>query len=128
MPNGSEISKEEFFEIESFFDEIDNVLNQFKNKHHAILDKNYHNIPSRTLEWGVRIKKSIGINAGLRNRQIVCTLGIIAYIDKADGRYAKSLLIRKYEEVEELKKELNQVLEESFNIVDAWREDDLQKC
>jgi hypothetical protein len=56
MPNGGNHTKEEWREVETFFEKISQTLNQFATRFNLVIDKYYHN----AADWTFRFAHPLG--------------------------------------------------------------------
>ena len=125
MPNGFYGSLEEWQQMEAPFLEIDDALEKFAADRKMEIVKNYHNWPRRELEW-VRddIHRSISILQGEPSE--TCSMGVLAWQDRQDERYAADKWLKRSISWAELTDNLQELLEEAMAILNSWSEKDLK--
>jgi hypothetical protein len=62
MPNGGDHTKQEWREIETFFEKISQTLNQFATKFNLVIDKYYH----EGADWTFRFAHPLGGNGHIQ--------------------------------------------------------------
>ena len=127
MPNGGyEGTLEDWEKIEAPLVEIDPLLAQFAAERKLEVVKNYHNWPQRYLNWVSRdINRSIQIVAADVG-ELRFHIGITAWVDKNGHRYGIDALLRRYEPWQQIRDDLDKLLEEGFTMSESWSEKDLK--
>ena len=127
MPNGFHGSKEQWERLEAPLPTIDNNLRSFAHSKNLDIDKNYHNWPSRSLEWENKgIKRKIQIYLENQNQKTY-NLWLCAYRDKDNTRYWKNEFLKKNVLFSEISGNIEELLKKSFSTVESWTEKDLEK-
>ena len=126
MPNGFYESKEIWDRMEAPLIELDPILEEYANEHDLAIDQNYHNWPSRSLEWsGNDISRKIQIYLGDDNKQIF-NLWIAAWQDHEGKRYWKNDFLKKEVLITEIKPNLRELLDQARTTVNSWQSSDLE--
>ena len=123
MPNGFTGSDEEFLKAELPLKRIDKRLKSFSRKHFMRIVKNYHSWPSRSLEWGMFLRKTIQISLSSLDKY---DFWICSAYDKRGRRYWKNGYLKRYVSFDEIENKLEELLEESKFILDSWKKGDLE--
>lgn len=126
MPNGFDVSREEWEKMEAPLLEVDELLAQFAAERNMQVIKNYHNWPRRHLELvNDRIHRGIQILATDENK-MTFHLGVVAWEDRNDRRYASHRWLKKFTPWHQIKDNLHQLLEEGVKTLESWSENDLK--
>ena len=125
MPNGFFGPQDEWKRMEAPLLEIDEVLTVFGKRHEMRLSKNYHDWPERSLVWGGDVRCLIQIY--LENEKMMTwNVWLCASQDRATGRYWKNQFLRRAVQFQEIRSNLEQLLEEARSIVTSWSERNLE--
>ena len=125
MPNGSDRSSEDWERLESPFKEIDEEITRFANDRNMVVIKNYHNWPSRFIQWlRLDIDRSIQILVADGER-LTFHVSLLAWKDNDGRRYFAHKRLKTHAEWHEIKNNLSSLLQESAQTLDSWSELDL---
>ncbi len=127
MPNGFYGRDEEWKKLEAPLLELDNYLVLFADTKKIQIEKNYHNWPSRALQWETK-----GINRQIQiylenEKQKIYNFWLCAYQDKDNEQFWKNEFLKKSVLLPEIVNSLGELLEKSYDIVNSWAEEDLEK-
>jgi hypothetical protein len=149
MPNGSDLTREEFETLERPLRLLDRTIDEFARQKSAQVNRNYHATPNRHLEWlDDGLTRSILISpvcrrlsptGGYVRRPTVYVFNIVVHRDYTHSEWPVPIvppappMRRKWwhatiVELEELPAdecEFKQLLENAFTMVSAIREDQL---
>jgi hypothetical protein len=128
MPNGGfDGSIEAWEKMEAPLLEVDGLLARFAAERNMQVVKNYHNWPQRYLEWVKDgIHRAIQIVAANESK-MTFHLGVGAWKDRGDQRYGADELLKKFVPWDEIRDNLDQLLEEGFKTLESWSEKDLHR-
>jgi len=116
---------EEWTRMEAPLLEIDDLLAQFAKDRDLKIVTNYHNWPSRSLDWARDgIYRSIQILAA--DKPETYHMGVVAWEDKNNQRYGADKWLRKWVYWGEIRDNLHQLLEEAVATLESWSEKDLK--
>jgi len=126
VPNGFTGSQEDWVCLEAPLQGIDEALSAFARSAGLTVTSNYHNWPSRSLQWS-----SHGLS---RLIQIYLTkpetgtydLWICASEDREHGRFWKQKHLRSAARLEDIKADLADLLREAYETVEAWKSNELE--
>ena len=125
MPNGLDVSDEEFAKLESPLLEIDEILKDFARTNNMRYSKNYHDFPERSLRWGNEIEKLIQIS--LHDIKLLTfDFWICASQDRKSGRYWKHQHLKNNVPIIEIKNNLIHLLNEGRRELDSFSENELK--
>jgi hypothetical protein len=112
--------------MEAPFLRIDAALDSFSTLHNLTRRGNYHNWPERSLIWSSDgIERLIQIY--LEDEKILTVnFWICASEDRGSERFWKHQLLRKAVPVEEIERDLNQLLSYAKETLDTWSGSDLE--
>lgn len=126
MPNGDPVQwKKEFPKIQTFFNKISNVLEQFASSHNLMVEKYYHEGAS----WTFRFRHPRGGQAGIQLLKLSSEeeiVGIGTAWQIAD--YDACTLYSKHTEIEKCSLEESVLLEaltRHLKLVLSWQKEDL---
>ncbi len=114
-------SKEQWEQLEGLLQTIDDNLKSIAQSKNLNIEKNYHNWPSRSLHW-----ESDGINRKIEiylenERQKTYNTCLYSWQDKNNIRYLKKEFLKNIS-FSEMSTNLEKLLEESYNIIESWKE------
>lgn len=127
MPNGFHGSEKKWEALESPLPEIDAALELFSQSKNLNINKNYHNWPNRSLSWesqGINRKIEIYLETGNPKTYNIC---LYSWQDKDGNRYWKKEFLKEKATFSEILNNLQNLLKESYTIVESWSENDLEK-
>ena len=124
MPNGFHGPTEEWQRMEGPLRTIDDLLDAFAERHGMTVTRNDHNWPERSLRWGEAPHRSIHISLA-DEQNLLFGVGICAWEDRSKGRFWKTRTLIESRSLEELRPQLNELLEKAKNEVERWRSRDL---
>jgi hypothetical protein len=125
VPNGLNISPEEFAKLEEPLRRFDARLAKYASQHEMQLSKNYHNIPERSLEWAEdENRKLIQIYLEDSARQTY-NIWICASKDINGERYWKNEYLVKDKSLETIESDLLSLLRSATETLRSWKDDDL---
>jgi hypothetical protein len=125
MPNGFQGSTHDWDRMEAPLLKIDPMLASFANLHHLTKSANYHKWPERSLVWssdGVRKLIQIYLED---EKSLTLNLWISASEDRGSERFWKQQFLRKAVPLQELERDLSQLLSNAKETLDAWSGRDL---
>ena len=125
MPNGFEGKTKVWEKMDDPLIELEIKIIEFGNEKKLKYTKNYHNWPTRSLTWGLFIKRRISISAA-KDSESKYNFTITAWRDTFKKRYIKYEYIKKDVDIVEIKIELPALLERSKKILDTWKKEDLE--
>jgi len=126
MPNGFYGSKHDWDRMEAPFLRIDAALDSFSTLHHLTRRANYHNWPERSLIWSSDgIERFIQIY--LEDEKILtANFWICASEDRGSERFWKRQFLRKAVPIDEIERDLTQLLSYAKETLDTWSGTDLE--
>lgn len=125
MPNGFEGTKEELIKYQAPLLKIDNVLRKFTEDNGLELTMNHHGWPERSLSWGKNIRKLIQIYYEDEKKGIF-NFWICSPQDRGLKRYWKNAFLKKGVPFSEITRNIHDLLQEGFNELESWKEEDLR--
>jgi|SRR5271169_5542478 len=126
MPNGVQGSNHDWNHMEEPLLKLDPVLASFANLHHLTKSANYHNWPERSLVWcSDGIRKLIQVYLA-DEKNLTLNLWISASEDRGAERFWKQQFLRKAVPLQELERDLSQLLSNAKETLDTWSGSDLE--
>lgn len=125
MPNGHNMQPEEFDKLEAPLRRLDVCLSEYASKHGMKLQKNYHNVPERSLTWTEDNEKVIQIYLENANKQTY-HLWICAVKDINGERYWKQEYLMKDQPLAVIESNLSRELDTATNILRSWKDEHLK--
>lgn len=126
MPNGYHGSKEskKWEEMEKPLLEIDEALENFARQHGMTIRKNYHDTVERGLQWNSdEFDRLIQISP---EENSSFDFWVAVTFDENNERYWKNEFLKKSVPWEEIKTNLEQLLDDGFRLAESWGREDLQ--
>jgi hypothetical protein len=125
MPNGFHGSREEWDRMEAPLLALDESLSEFASGRNLQVIKNYHNWPQREIRWtSSGIRRTISILLASESKMTL-HVAVVAAKDKDDDRYLKDYWLKKEASWDEVRNNLQQLLEDGFTLLESWSEKDL---
>jgi len=119
MANGFHGSDDEWQRLESPLRRLDEVLEQFAERHGLALAKNEKNWPDRTFRWGTHPSKLIQVF--LEDSAVPSyTVWASAYDDRSREEYWKHKTLLKAAPIEAIVRQLPQLLSEAMSLAKNW--------
>lgn len=125
MPNGFQGPKEEWDRMEAPLLKLDDAIRRFADDIGATVERNYHGVPGRSIDWEDSISRSIQIYIE-DEAELTYDLWISASQDRKQSRYWKHEFLFRDRKLDEFSDCLEDYLKKGFELVSAWRESDLQ--
>ena len=126
MPNGFQGSSHDWDRMEAPLLKIDPILASFATLHHLSRSATYHSWPERSLSWSSEgIRKLIQIYFQ-DVKGLTLNLWISASEDRGAERFWKQQFLRKAVPLQELERDLSQLLSNAKEKLDAWSGSDLE--
>lgn len=125
MPNGFYGSRERWLEMTKPLRGIDDLLADFAERHGMRIIKDYHNWPSRTLEWGAPVIRHLAVFLAEEHQMLFDVVGV-AWEDRGRERYWRRSVLRSGVPAEQLRRVVLPLLENGREGVSSWRSDDLE--
>ena len=126
MPNGFHGNRKEWEEMEAPLMEIDTVLRNYASQNNMQFSKNYHGIPERSLVWvkdGVRRLIQIFMSD---DKKRTFNWWLCASEDRGKKRFWKNEFLKKEVNFDEIKNNLDNLLEEGYRLLESWQKNDLE--
>jgi hypothetical protein len=127
MPNGFHGSREDWDRLEAPLRRVDAELDAFAGRHGMALTKNHHSWPERSLTWvdGVERKIQVLLQDAAA---LTYNVWVVAWEDRADGRYWKRKAIANGLPEPELHAKLAELLEAGRAALAEWAVEDLERA
>lgn len=126
MPNGFYGPKQDWERMEAPLLKIDARLASFASVHGLTVTANYHNWPERSLVWssdGTRRLIQIYLED---EKEMTFNLWISASEDRGSERFWKRQFFKKAAPIQEIEKDLPQLLSTAKEMLDTWTSGDLE--
>jgi len=118
-------SSHEWQRGESPLCELDDAIFAFAADHRLVVRHNRGNRPSRTLEWTDGIHRTIQVHLE-DEAALTYTLSICATQDRKHERFFKALALRESVPLKAIRRELEQLLDAGYRLLQAWTTTDLE--
>jgi hypothetical protein len=125
LPDGFHGLEEEWKKVEAPLLEIDGTLEDFARSHGMEFARNYHAWPSRRLKWGEGVFRLIEISLEDEG-EMTFNVWICAWRDSRRKRYWKNTYLKEGAPFTEIKDQLEQLLQEARETLQAWHKKDLR--
>ncbi len=125
MPNGNNFAHEEWIKFEGPIKNLDPIIKKFAKEHNMDLINNYHNWPSRDLEWKNDFKKTITISLDYKD-YTKYNLIISANFHSKHKRFSKNVFLKKRVTINDIQDNLISLLNKAKDILCSWKIEDLK--
>ena len=125
MPNGFHGSKEKWDYLAASLRAVDALVDEFAAGHQLRVERDYHNWPSRSLQWSSEIERKVEISLDSSTERRTYSVGAVAWVDEDGARYWRQEVIMGSIPGEDLATQLPHLIVAAYERAQSWQRSDL---